>query len=150
MSKPSKGPTEPKLPPTSRSLPIALIRAREKVMGPVREMLAPIGITEQQWRILRVLSEHGRQDATHLGERTGLLLPSLTRIIQSMVENGFVTRTQDTSDRRRQLLAITPAGQEIIDDNLKQAGRIADSYVRHLGREQYEALLDALEQLESL
>ncbi|MCK8462776.1 MarR family transcriptional regulator [Aliiroseovarius sp. S1339] len=139
-----------KLPPTRRSLPIALMRAREKVMGPVREMLAPAGITEQQWRILRVLSEYGPQDATHLGERTSLLLPSLTRIIQTMVGNGMVTRTPDVSDRRRQTLAITPTGQQIIDDNLDEAARIAASFVRHLGDERYEALLDALEALESL
>ena len=44
------------LPSTRRSVPIALIRAREKVMGPIRDMLADSGITEQQWRILRVIS----------------------------------------------------------------------------------------------
>ncbi|MCK0139225.1 MarR family transcriptional regulator [Aliiroseovarius sp. F47248L] len=150
MPGPQKTPPQAELPLTRRSLPIALMRAREKVMGPVREMLAPIGITEQQWRILRVLAEYGPQDATHLGERTSLLLPSLTRIIQAMVANGLVTRTQDIADRRRQTLEITAAGLQIIDDNLKQAGQIADSYVRHLGREQYEALLDALECLEKL
>ena len=121
MSKSPKGAVAAKLPSTRRSLPIALMRAREKVMGPVREMLAPTGITEQQWRILRVLSEQGPQDATHLGERTSLLLPSLTRIIQSMVGNGLVTRTQDETDRRRQMLAITAAGQQIINDNLSGA-----------------------------
>ncbi|UWQ15404.1 homoprotocatechuate degradation operon regulator HpaR [Aliiroseovarius sp. M344] len=150
MSNSTKGVAGRKLPSTRRSLPIALMRAREKVMGPVREMLAHTGITEQQWRILRVLSEYGPQDATHLGERTSLLLPSLTRIIQSMVANGLVTRTQDENDRRRQTLAITTAGQQIIDDNLEEARRIAETFVRHLGEEQYETLLDALEALESL
>ena len=139
---PTKGKTAPvRLPTTRRSLPIALMRARENVMGPVREMLADTGITEQQWRILRVLSEHGAQDATHL------LLPSLTRIIQTMVAKGLVTRTPDASDRRRQTLAITPVGQQIIDDNLEHAARIADGYVLKLGKDRYEALLDLLETL---
>ncbi|MHA6266639.1 homoprotocatechuate degradation operon regulator HpaR [uncultured Aliiroseovarius sp.] len=145
---PTKGKTAPvRLPTTRRSLPIALMRARENVMGPVREMLADTGITEQQWRILRVLSEHGAQDATHLSERTCLLLPSLTRIIQTMVAKGLVTRTPDASDRRRQTLAITPVGQQIIDDNLEHAARIADGYVQKLGKDRYEALLDLLETL---
>ena len=145
---PTKGKTAPvRLPTTRRSLPIALMRARENVMGPVREMLADTGITEQQWRILRVLSEHGAQDATHLSERTCLLLPSLTRIIQTMVAKGLVTRTPDASDRRRQTLAITQVGQQIIDDNLEHAARIADGYVQKLGKDRYEALLDLLETL---
>ncbi|WP_371170756.1 homoprotocatechuate degradation operon regulator HpaR [Aliiroseovarius sp. 2305UL8-7] len=150
MSNTSEPENTPKLPSTRRSLPIALMRAREKVMGPVRDMLAPTGITEQQWRILRVLSEQGSQDATHLSDRTSLLMPSLTRIIQTMVSNGLVTRTPDEHDRRRQTLAITPDGQQIIDENLEQASRIAERYVRHLGKKRYEDLLDALEALERL
>ena len=51
------------LPSTSRSLPIALMRARERVMSPIREMLAKSDITEQQWRILRALSEYGEMDS---------------------------------------------------------------------------------------
>ena len=42
-----------KLPSTSRSLPIALIRAREGVMAPIRDMLTETDITEQQWQTPR-------------------------------------------------------------------------------------------------
>ena len=55
-----------RLPSTRRSLPIALMRSREKVMGPIRDMLKVSGITEQQWRVLRVLSESGAQDLTQI------------------------------------------------------------------------------------
>ena len=73
------------LPATRRSLPIALIRAREAVMHPIREMLAGTGLTEQQWRILRVLDEFGPLEATQLAGRAGLMAPSLTRIVHAMV-----------------------------------------------------------------
>ena len=136
------------LPSTSRSLPIALMRAREKVMAPIRQMLSASGITEQQWRILRVLSEHGPQDATKLAERACLLLPSQTRILQSMVEKGYVSRSPDAHDRRRQTVAITPAGQQVIDDNLDQALAIAAGYREALGADRYELLLDLLEALD--
>ncbi|APE42552.1 homoprotocatechuate degradation operon regulator, HpaR [Sulfitobacter alexandrii] len=132
------------LPPTDRSLPIALIRARERVMAPVREMLSETGITEQQWRVLRVLSEGGTLDATEVAERASLLLPSLTRIVRSLSDRGFVTRTRDNGDRRRQMLAITPAGQQVIEDNHAEALRIADRIRRSLGHENYEKLLDLL------
>jgi len=36
---------------TDRSLPIALLRARETVMEPVRDMLSESGISEQKWRV---------------------------------------------------------------------------------------------------
>lgn len=139
---------EADLPTTTRSLPIALMRAREKVMAPIREMLSETGITEQQWRILRVLSEHGSQEASKLAERACLLLPSQTRILQSMLEKGYVTRTPDEKDRRRQHVAITDKGQAIIDENMDQAVAIAQKFRSALGSDRYESLLDCLEELD--
>ncbi len=119
-------------------------------MAPIREMLSESGITEQQWRVLRVLSEYGPQDSSRLADRTCLLLPSLTRIAQSMVEKGYISRRADTGDRRRQTLEITPKGQQIIDDNLPAALRIAELFRSTLGEEKYESLLDMLQELDRL
>lgn len=132
------------LPPTKRSLPIALIRAREGVMAPIREMLAETGITEQQWRVLRVLTEYGRLDAKTLADRSSLLFPSLTRIAATLRDKGLITQTRDDADRRRQFLEITPEGQKIIDDRAAQAAQIVDGFKSVLGAENYETLLDLL------
>jgi homoprotocatechuate degradation regulator HpaR len=133
-----------KLPSTKRSLPIALIRAREGVMAPIRDMLAETGITEQQWRVLRVLAEFGPLDTSTLADRASLLFPSLTRIAQTMRTKGLITQTRDENDRRRQMIAITPAGQKIIDDNAEESNRIVSNFRSTLGEENYEQLLDLL------
>jgi len=138
------------LPSTKRSIPIALIRAREKVMGPIREMLADSGITEQQWRILRVLEEHGPQDASTLADRACLLLPSQTRIVQTLLEKGLVTRQVDDKDRRKQTVAITGAGRAIIEDKLEEAQAIAARIEEVIGRQKLAQLLDILEEFQKL
>jgi len=137
------------LPSTRRSLPIALIRSREKVMGPIRDMLKTSGITEQQWRVLRVLSETGPQDLTQISDKASLLLPSLSRIIRKLLDGGLVVSSINNRDRRRQTVVITPEGQKIIDDNLPQATKIAEELQHHLGTERYEQLLDLLAALEN-
>ncbi len=137
-----------KLPSTSRSLPIALIRAREGVMLPIRDMLAETGITEQQWRVLRVLSEFGTLDAKTLADRASLLFPSLTRIATTMRNKGLITQTRDEKDRRRQFISITEAGQRIIDANVDRAAEIVAGFRATLGEEEYEILLDLLERLD--
>ena len=96
---------------TTRSLPIALLRARETVMGPVREMLAKSGVNEQKWRVLRVLDEAGPLDQSLLAERACLQLPSLTRILRATEDQGFVTRETDPTDRRRSIVTISEAGR---------------------------------------
>jgi homoprotocatechuate degradation regulator HpaR len=138
----------PKLPSTTRSLPIALIRAREGVMAPIREMLAQTGITEQQWRVLRVLCEYGVLDTTTLADRASLLFPSLTRIASTMREKGLITQTRDEADRRRQFIEITAAGQKIIDEHSPEAAQIVAGFKVRLGEADYEHLLNLLSRLD--
>ncbi len=108
---PSKEFSQSHLPPTQRSLPMALLRARENVMAPIRAMLSASGLTEQQWRLLRVLSESGPLEATILANRAALLLPSQTRIVQSMEKRGLVFRRPHNIDKRRHTVEITALGQ---------------------------------------
>ena len=137
-----------KLPLTRRSLPIALIRAREGIMSPIREMLAETGITEQQWRVLRVLAENGEMGTKTLAQQSSLLLPSLTRIATAMVNKGLITQTRDSTDRRRQMIDITPQGLKIIEDRMEQTAEIIAGFRATLGDENYETLLDLLAKLD--
>ncbi|MEM6371455.1 MAG: homoprotocatechuate degradation operon regulator HpaR [Pseudomonadota bacterium] len=136
-----------KLPATDRSLPIALMRAREQVMAPIRDMLVDTGLSEQQWRVLRVLAEHGEMDSKTLATRACLLFPSLTRMASAMSKKGLITQARDNADKRRQLLAITPAGASIINDNAQRALEIVDGFREILGDTDYERLLDLLARL---
>lgn len=113
-------------------------------MAPIRDMLSDSGITEQQWRVLRVLAENGPLDASTLADRASLLFPSLTRIATKMREKGLITQTRDEVDRRRHFIEITDAGQTIIDTCLPQAAQIVADTRAALGDENYEALLDLL------
>ncbi|MGC1503758.1 MAG: homoprotocatechuate degradation operon regulator HpaR [Sulfitobacter sp.] len=136
------------LPDTQRSLPIALIRAREKVMAPIRDMLSETGITEQQWRVLRVLSEHDSLDATEVADRASLHQPSLTRILKTLSEKGFIARSQDAQDKRRQVVVLTARGHGVIESNMAHATRIAEALRAALGGDSFDQLLALLAQLD--
>ena len=139
-----------KLPSTSRALPIALLRARERVMGPIRHLLSDVDLTEQQWRVLRVVQESGKVDPTEIAEQACLLLPSLTRILQKLEQKGLISREQDMVDRRRQVIRITAAGEKIIDANIAASIAIVDRTRQKMGEDRYEALLDLLNQLDEI
>ena len=144
----SAGGKKSALPPTTRSLPIVLIRARENVMAPIRKMLNKSGITEQQWRILRVLAESGPIDSSTLAKRASIPFPSLTRIAHTMNNKGLISQYRDARDRRRQTIKITEAGESIICANTDQALEIVEQFKSHLGEENYEKLLDLLTALD--
>ncbi len=135
------------LPPTDQSLPIALMRARERLMVPIREALQVTGLTEQQWRIMRVLEEFGPQDATKLAERSSLLMPSQTRIVQNLCEKGYVSRRTNPEDRRRQIVAITPAGHEVLVRNAPKAREISAEVAATLGEDKVRQLVAILDDI---
>ena len=118
-------------------------------MGPIRAMLSDVGITEQQWRVLRVLHETGPLDPTRISDRACLLLPSLTRILQKLSEKGLIARAADQVDRRKQVISITPSGAALIEDNLETSVQIMDRIRAEMGEERYEALLDLLNELDA-
>jgi homoprotocatechuate degradation regulator HpaR len=137
-------------PATSRSLPIALLRARERVMGPIRKMLMDVGITEQQWRVLRTVEEQGPIDPTSISEQACLLLPSLTRILHKLEEKALIAREPDATDRRKQIVRITPAGAKLIADNLATSLQLMQDIREQIGPDRFETLLDLLNELDRL
>lgn len=144
--------TQPPAPlrPTGRSLPIALLRARENVMGPIREMLAPAGVSEQKWRLLRVLQESGPLDLTALASEACLLLPSLTRMVRPLEAEGLIHRSVPPDDRRRVVMAITPAGAALLAAHAERSAAIFARLERRFGPDRLEQLLDLLEALQAL
>ncbi|MEY8830010.1 homoprotocatechuate degradation operon regulator HpaR [Sedimentitalea sp. XS_ASV28] len=136
-------------PKTSRSLPIALLRARERVMGPIRDMLSGVGLTEQQWRVLRVLDEDGPMEPTRIAELACLLLPSLTRILQKLADKGLITRRPDDDDKRKQIIQISEAGEALIEAHLPASLAVLEQTKAQIGAERYEALLDLLNAVEA-
>lgn len=142
--------TRPEIRRTSRSLPIALLRARETVMGPIREMLAQSGINEQKWRVLRVLDEEGPMEQTALATRACLLLSSLTRILKTMEGEGLLSREADRADRRKSIVSVTDKGRGLIRTHLPEAEALFAALTARYGAERMEELLDLLEELHGL
>lgn len=135
---------------TRRSLPIALLRARETVMGPIRDMLGASGVNEQKWRVLRVLHELGPLELSQLAAEACLLQSSLTRMIQPLEDEGLVTRQTPPRDRRKSVLGITDAGVALIQRHSAESAAIFARIDAEFGSERVEQLLDLLEDLQRL
>ncbi|MBC7146738.1 MAG: homoprotocatechuate degradation operon regulator HpaR [Thioclava marina] len=128
-----------------RSLPIALLRARELVMERFRPMLNAHDVTEQQWRVLRVLRESGPLDASMLAERACVLAPSLTRMLRALETRGLIEIRRDGEDRRRASVGLSEAGTAFLRDVSPQSAEIYAKLEAEIGAERITRLLDELE-----
>ena len=138
------------LPSTTRSLPIAMLRARETIMAPIRQMLNKAGVTEQQWRVLRVLDERGTTDPKDLAQAACLLNPSLTRIMQLLEKKGLIERKDHPSDRRKVLLDITAEGRALLARAAPESAAIFTRLDERFGRKEMDRLLDLLNALSAV
>ena len=131
----------------SRSLPIALLRAREAVMGRFRPLLAERGFTEQQWRVLRVLFENGPLDPTDIAERSVILTPSLTRILKTLEAEGMISRADHPSDKRRFLVSLTDEARRAVTLAAPGSNAVYQEIENLYGKKKLQQLLDMLEEL---
>lgn len=98
------------------SLPMELLKAREAAMSRFRPMLRRHGLTEQQWRVIRALAAYQQIDASELAQRSFLLAPSLTRILQFLEREKLVKRSSDANDQRRSVFVLTGKGRRLYEE----------------------------------
>lgn len=132
----------------SRSLPMALLRAREAVMRQFRPMLRHYGITEQQWRVLRALTAVKDIEVLALAKSTFLLPPSLSRILRDLEGRKLIQRRASRDDLRRGLVSITPKGLALIERAGVNSEKIYAEITRCYGAKRLRALYDLLDELE--
>jgi len=110
---------------THRNLPGLLLQAREALMTQRRPALREHGLSDQQWRVLRVLDRHGcctgQAPEGEEGVETGLIAreaqllgPSLSGVLQRMERDGLVLRQRSAQDARRSVVRATARGRELL------------------------------------
>ena len=76
-----------------------------------------------------------------LADRSNLLLPTRTRISETLHDKRFVSQARDENDGGHHVIAVTPAGQSITDERAAQAAEIVTGFKAKLGDENDETRL---------
>jgi len=133
----------------SRSLPMALLRAREAVMRQFRPSLRRHGLTEQQWRILRALAAVEESEVTELARTAFLLGPSLSRILRDLEARRLIERRTAESDLRRGVVSISEKGLKLMEGVAPSSEAIYAAITRRYGARKLAELQEMLGALEA-
>lgn len=90
-----------------RNLPLLMLVARESVTSFFRPIFNEFGVTEQQWRIIRLLYEEGELMISQVADRAFIVAPSLSGILRRMVEAKLLVKREDREDSRRSYVSLT-------------------------------------------
>jgi len=96
-----------------RNLPLLLLQARERVIARFRPILNAHGITEQQWRIVRTLTDTGPLEPREIGELCRMSSPSLAGVLSRMEELGYIRRKRLDHDQRRVRVSLAPRSRAL-------------------------------------
>jgi homoprotocatechuate degradation regulator HpaR len=133
-----------------RNLPRLLLQARESLMAHTRPRLREHGLSDQQWRVLRVLGEQGSVETGRVAREAYILGPSLTGVLARMERDGLVKRERDPADQRRTVVEATAKGRRMVE----RLSHTVETHYRwleqSLGKQKLAQLYELLDELIAL
>lgn len=97
--------------------------------------------------VLLALNEEDGTPVTKIAPRMGMEPNSLSRILKSMEEKGYVIRKKDDTDKRMALVCLTPLGKEKREIALRAVFRLEKAIVTQLDQDQLTAFFEVTDHI---
>lgn len=132
----------------SLTVRIVTLLGRELTMR-MDQWLKPAGLTEIEFRALISLFSQAGDDAypSDLCARLAQSPANMTRVTDVLVERGLITRVPSEQDRRRLVLRITTAGEELVRQLLPGMAAFTQELFRDFSSADKARLLSDLKRL---
>jgi homoprotocatechuate degradation regulator HpaR len=131
----------------SHSLPMLLYAAIDAVMPRFRLIFKEFGLTEQQWRVLRVLWEIEEISHSALAELTLISAPSLVGVLDRLRAMGLIERRRSGLDRRVVYIATSQQGRDLRDQIMPAVQQSYFELRDSISDQDWRNLMDGLEAL---
>jgi DNA-binding MarR family transcriptional regulator len=128
------------------------VRLRLAIARTARRLRQEAGgeLSPSQTTALATIDRHGPLTPSELAVRERIQRPTVTRIVARLEESGLVQRTRDPQDGRSSLVALTPAGRELLARGRTRKDAYLARRLRELDAEERATLQRAAAILERL
>lgn len=110
--------------------------------------LEPFGLTGVQWGLLAHLANEDGRSQTALQRQLAIEGATLTHIVQRLEREGWITRTCDPADRRRQRVWLTDKSRERLPAIAAEVAAHRAAVQRGLSEAELETLRSLLGRIE--
>lgn len=104
-----------------RYLPALLAQAAHLLVGDFADEIRAHGLSVLEWRVLATLTDSPPIAVGMLARRAVTKQPTLTRLLDRLVQQGLVFRIAAPTDRRQTLIGITKEGQRVVTGLIERA-----------------------------
>ncbi|AHF07649.1 MarR family winged helix-turn-helix transcriptional regulator [Desulfitobacterium metallireducens] len=102
-------------------------------------------LKKNQMKILSILYQHEHITLTEIGKMLNIEKGSLTTLVDGLVENNFVIRSNDLNDRRKSLISLSPSGIEVTDKVIKFYSQKVTELLRDVDSKETQQFLESLQ-----
>ena len=144
---PDKGQSSHGLNDFSHTLPIRLLRARHAAVSQFQPIFRKYNVTEQQWRVLRMVTSANAMTAGELSQAIFISMPSLSRIMQTLEARNLIRRHASKDDHRKTMVSSTSAAQAMVAEAAIWSDTRYNDIAQWFGKERLEHLQRLLDDL---
>ena len=143
-------PTQRKHVPDQDDVASVLHASLSKVSRQLQHLDLPQGVTPERLRTLATIYAHGPLSVTALATMQKVRPATISRMITSLEDDGFVKRREDKTDKRGVLVSATAKGRQMyLRANRRYLKQLNEALTR-LDPEQLEMMRTLAELLEKL
>jgi|APFre7841882654_1041346.scaffolds.fasta_scaffold83462_2 DNA-binding MarR family transcriptional regulator len=144
---------ETKFSPSSNECAALLMEVVPPLMGHIRKEMRSHrmpGISVPQLRTLIFLYRNEGTYLSSVAEHVGLGLPSMSKIVDTLVERKLVIRKSHSGDRRRISLKLSAQGIEVLKQTRSKAEADLTEALKSLTPSQQAGIVEALKTLSAI
>jgi DNA-binding MarR family transcriptional regulator len=130
----------------SEYLAYLLASANRRMHLGLAQSIAAEEVSEEQWRILQVLSDERGRSMGELAELVLMNHPALTKNIDRLVGRSLVQRAADASDNRKVLVYVSDLGLETVSRLKKSVDAHHGAVEGSMGQRKVDQLKKLLKQ----
>ncbi|MHC3468939.1 MarR family winged helix-turn-helix transcriptional regulator [Streptomyces sp. 7R007] len=130
--------------PLENRLGYLLKHAQAKLARKSAEALAPYGVDGHELAVLVVLSGEEPLSQVEVATRLGVDRTTMVALIDGLEDHGLVRRRRSPRDRRRNIVELTPEGEECLRQAEKARLLVERRFLAPLDEETAAALVRAL------
>jgi DNA-binding MarR family transcriptional regulator len=132
-------------PVVSRRLGYLFKHAQMRMNELTTEALSPFGIDGRELGILLVISSHEPGSQQQAAQRLGIDRTSMVTRLDALEDKGLVSRHPHSEDRRRNVVELTAAGRDIVEQATRASERAEAMLLASLTPQDADRLREALQ-----
>lgn len=102
------------------------------------------GVSMPQLNTLMYLSHHGSCGVSGIGNHLGVTSAAASQMIDRLVQQGYLERTEDPEDRRSKQITVTAKGRSVIEEGIEVRRHWMEELSAALDPEDHELIIHAL------